>query len=127
MIASRRIRRFHAQYSLVHSENSNAFAPGDSCVTQGPLLSVRDVTVRFGGIVALNAVTFDVPKGGISGLIGPNGAGKTTLFNCLSRLYRYDQGNALFEGSWIQCFPFTQLPNSVSVEPFRIWLCSSPF
>jgi branched-chain amino acid transport system ATP-binding protein len=78
---------------------------GDTCVTQGPLLSVRDVTVRFGGIVALNAVTFDVPKGGISGLIGPNGAGKTTLFNCLSRLYRYEQGDVLFEGTSITSLP----------------------
>ena len=74
-------------------------------MTQGPLLSVRDVTVRFGGIVALNAVTFDVPKGGISGLIGPNGAGKTTLFNCLSRLYRYEQGDVLFEGTSITSLP----------------------
>ncbi|MDH5538862.1 MAG: ATP-binding cassette domain-containing protein, partial [Rhizobacter sp.] len=51
------------------------------------LLSVRDVTVRFGGIVALDGVSFDVARGGVCGLIGPNGAGKTTLFNCLSRLY----------------------------------------
>jgi branched-chain amino acid transport system ATP-binding protein len=66
---------------------------------------VRDVTVRFGGIVALNAVTFDVPKGGICGLIGPNGAGKTTLFNCLSRLYAYENGDVLFEGSSITALP----------------------
>jgi branched-chain amino acid transport system ATP-binding protein len=50
-------------------------------------------------------VTFDVPKGGISGLIGPNGAGKTTLFNCLSRLYRYEQGDVLFEGTSITSLP----------------------
>jgi branched-chain amino acid transport system ATP-binding protein len=51
-----------------------------------PLLAVRDVSVVFGGIVALNGVSFDMKKGQILGLIGPNGAGKTTLFNCLSRL-----------------------------------------
>ena len=63
-----------------------------------PQLSVRDITVRFGGIVALDGVSFDVGRGQICGLIGPNGAGKTTLFNCLSRLYRYEQGSIHFEG-----------------------------
>ena len=53
-----------------------------------PLLEIADVTMRFGGIVALEAVTFSISQGRIVGLIGPNGAGKTTLFNCLSRLYR---------------------------------------
>ena len=53
-----------------------------------PLLAVRDVSVVFGGIIALNGVSFDMHKGAILGLIGPNGAGKTTLFNCLSRLYQ---------------------------------------
>jgi branched-chain amino acid transport system ATP-binding protein len=63
-----------------------------------PILDVRDVTVRFGGIVALDGVSFQVPKGAIVGLIGPNGAGKTTLFNCLSRLYTPNSGEILFEG-----------------------------
>jgi branched-chain amino acid transport system ATP-binding protein len=62
------------------------------------LLSLDGVSVRFGGIVALDGVSFDVERGDIVGLIGPNGAGKTTLFNCLSRLYHYDQGEILFEG-----------------------------
>ena len=66
-----------------------------------PLLSVRGVTVRFGGIVALDGVSFDVQRGHICGLIGPNGAGKTTLFNCLSRLYQYQAGDILFEGKSI--------------------------
>ena len=56
------------------------------------LLSVRDVTLRFGGIVALDGVSFDVEEGHISGLIGPNGAGKTTAFNVITRLYKPDSG-----------------------------------
>jgi branched-chain amino acid transport system ATP-binding protein len=63
-----------------------------------PLLEVRDLSVRFGGIVALDGVSFTLPAGRILGLIGPNGAGKTTLFNCLSRLYRPSAGDILFEG-----------------------------
>jgi branched-chain amino acid transport system ATP-binding protein len=63
-----------------------------------PLLEVRDVAVRFGGIVALDGVSFDVEAGSIVGLIGPNGAGKTTLFNCLSRLYECDRGDIRFDG-----------------------------
>ena len=56
------------------------------------LLRVEGVTVRFGGILALNNVSFDVRSGEICALIGPNGAGKSTLFNCLSRLYECDSG-----------------------------------
>jgi branched-chain amino acid transport system ATP-binding protein len=62
------------------------------------LLSVRAVSVRFGGIVALDGISFDVTPGTIAGLIGPNGAGKTTLFNCLSRLYVPNEGDILFKG-----------------------------
>jgi branched-chain amino acid transport system ATP-binding protein len=73
-----------------------------------PLLSVRSITVRFGGIVALDGVSFDVQRGQICGLIGPNGAGKTTLFNCLSRLYNYQSGDILFEGQSITQMPTHQ-------------------
>jgi branched-chain amino acid transport system ATP-binding protein len=62
------------------------------------MLAIEGITVRFGGVVALDQVGFDVAPGEICGLIGPNGAGKTTLFNCLSRLYRFDQGTIAFEG-----------------------------
>jgi branched-chain amino acid transport system ATP-binding protein len=62
------------------------------------LLSVRDVTLRFDGIVALDAVSFEVDPGTISGLIGPNGAGKTTAFNVITRLYRPDEGELELDG-----------------------------
>jgi branched-chain amino acid transport system ATP-binding protein len=62
------------------------------------LLSVRDVTLRFGGIVALDGVSFDVQPGTITGLIGPNGAGKTTVFNVVTRLYSPDDGELEFDG-----------------------------
>lgn len=70
-----------------------------------PLLSVRAVTVRFGGIVALDAVSLDVPRGSVCGLIGPNGAGKTTLFNCMSRLYDYQEGDIVLDGQSINGVP----------------------
>ena len=63
-----------------------------------PLLEIRDVALRFGGIVALDGVSFALEEGQILGLIGPNGAGKTTLFNCVSRLYTPNSGDILFEG-----------------------------
>jgi branched-chain amino acid transport system ATP-binding protein len=66
-----------------------------------PILSVRDVGIKFGGIVALNGINFDMAPRTILGLIGPNGAGKTTLFNCLSRLYTPDNGDILFGGQSI--------------------------
>ncbi|MCZ7590516.1 MAG: ABC transporter ATP-binding protein [Gaiella sp.] len=69
------------------------------------LLEVRDVTLRFGGIVALNGVSFDVDEGQISGLIGPNGAGKTTAFNVITRLYTPDSGAVSFDGSSLLAQP----------------------
>ncbi|HTR34154.1 MAG TPA: ABC transporter ATP-binding protein [Gaiellaceae bacterium] len=62
------------------------------------LLSVRNVTRRFGGIVAIDDVSLDVEQGQVVGLIGPNGAGKTTLFNVVTRLYRPDAGELEFDG-----------------------------
>jgi branched-chain amino acid transport system ATP-binding protein len=62
------------------------------------LLEVKNVTRRFGGIVALDDVSFDVDEGHITGLIGPNGAGKTTAFNVITRVYRPDGGQVVFDG-----------------------------
>jgi branched-chain amino acid transport system ATP-binding protein len=62
------------------------------------LLEVRDVTLRFGGLVALDNVSFDIKRGEILGLIGPNGAGKTTCFNVMTGVYRPTSGQVLLEG-----------------------------
>ena len=69
------------------------------------LLAVTGVSVRFGGIVALDGVSFDIAAGQIAGLIGPNGAGKTTLFNCLSRLYPCQHGEIVFDGRPLLAIP----------------------
>lgn len=62
------------------------------------ILAVENLSLRFGGIVALNDLSFSVRKGVICGLIGPNGAGKTSLFNCVSRLYNPSSGRVLYDG-----------------------------
>jgi len=63
-----------------------------------PLLDVHEVTVRFGGIMALDGLSFTIDEGQICGLIGPNGAGKTTMFNVVSRIYQPTRGHVTFDG-----------------------------
>ena len=72
---------------------------GAQGVGHGPLLRVSGVEMRFGGIVALAGVSFDVNRNEICGLIGPNGSGKTTMFNCISGFYRYSVGEMHFDGT----------------------------
>ena len=63
-----------------------------------PLLALDRARLRFGGIVALDDVSLAVDEGSIAGLIGPNGAGKTTAFNAITRLYKLDSGDVVFDG-----------------------------
>jgi branched-chain amino acid transport system ATP-binding protein len=70
-----------------------------------PLLEVRDLSVRFGGVVALDRVSFDVDNGQVVALIGPNGAGKTTLFNVISRIYKPSNGTVRFDGEPVLRIP----------------------
>jgi branched-chain amino acid transport system ATP-binding protein len=74
-------------------------------MSDGALLSARDLQVRFGGVLAVNKVSFDVQRGEVFTLIGPNGAGKTTVFNLISRFYTPTQGSLHFEGR-----PLTDVP-----------------
>ena len=96
-------------YSARTSRVAADGAAEEDVIEQGdrekPLLSCQGVRVRFGGIVALDGVTFDVPRGTIVGVIGPNGAGKTTLFNCINRLYPIDDGDILFDGQSLRALP----------------------
>jgi len=70
-----------------------------------PLLELADVGVRFGGVVALDGLSFEIEAGQICALIGPNGAGKTTLFNVVSRLYEPTTGSVRFDGADLLALP----------------------
>jgi branched-chain amino acid transport system ATP-binding protein len=74
-------------------------------VAERQLLSVEDIGIKFGGVVALDGVSFEIREGEILALIGPNGAGKTTLFNCLSRLYQPTNGDIRIDGKSILRLP----------------------
>ena len=77
----------------------------------GAILRIDGLTVRFGGLTALNNVNFSVPRGEIRAVIGPNGAGKSTFFNCLTGVLRPTEGRILFGGSDIAGLP----PNRISL------------
>jgi branched-chain amino acid transport system ATP-binding protein len=69
------------------------------------ILKVENVTKRFGGLVAVNKVSFEVEEKEILGIIGPNGAGKTTLFNVISGVYKPEEGRIIFDGTEITGLP----------------------
>src|SRR4030042_3535540 len=69
-----------------------------------PILKIENLTISFGGIKALNGVSFGVEKGSIYSIIGPNGAGKTTIFNCITGIYPPDSGKIIFKEEEITYF-----------------------
>src|SRR5439155_2816662 len=80
-------------------DNASVTTPrGDNAGVSAPLLEVEKLTVRFGGLVAVNQVGFKVERGQIFAVIGPNGAGKTTVFNALTGIYEPSEGSIRFEG-----------------------------
>jgi branched-chain amino acid transport system ATP-binding protein len=89
-----------------------------------PLLEVRDVTKRFGGLVAVNAVSLTIDPGEIMGLIGPNGAGKTTLLNCIAGTYKPDDGVVSFLGRKMTGYSADVLCKAGMSRTFQI---SQPF
>jgi ABC-type sugar transport system ATPase subunit len=64
-----------------------------------PLLQVKNITKRFGGLVAVNDVSFAINRGEVVGLLGDNGAGKSTLIKCISGVHHADEGELYFEGA----------------------------
>ena len=69
------------------------------------LFEAKEISVRFGGIRAVDSVSFSVEQGEIFSIIGPNGAGKTTIFNLISRIYNTTEGQLLFNGTDITRSP----------------------
>ena len=83
------------------------------------LLSFKDVTLKFGGITALNSVSFEVNPGELYAIIGPNGAGKTSIFNCISGIYRPTEGNVTYGTSSIQELRPDQVANLGIARTFQ--------
>ncbi|HDN79002.1 MAG TPA: ATP-binding cassette domain-containing protein [Chloroflexi bacterium] len=81
------------------------------------LLEVRNLTKRFGGLVANHRINLDINEGEIVGLIGPNGAGKTTLFNCIAGYYKPDEGTVRFMGKDITGHPRKGCAKKASPAP----------
>ncbi|WP_346690144.1 ATP-binding cassette domain-containing protein [uncultured Cloacibacillus sp.] len=84
------------------------------------LLEVRNLTMKFGSLLANSDVSFDVEKGSIVGLIGPNGAGKTTLFNCVAGLYKPTSGKITFKGEDVTDLPAYKMARLGVARTFQV-------
>ena len=89
-----------------------------------PILEVHDLTVDFGGVRAVNNVSFALKPGELVGLIGPNGAGKTTVFNLITNAIRATSGEIVFKGKSILGKAPTRSVAWASAAPFRTSACS---
>ncbi|MDN5766401.1 MAG: ABC transporter ATP-binding protein [Humibacillus sp.] len=112
--------------SVIHTEvDITPLDLGGSTVPEGEkLLEVDDVTLRFGGVVALDGVSFDIRKGEILGLIGPNGAGKTTCFNVMTGVYQPTSGGIRFLGAALgrrKKFAITKLGIARTFQNIRLF------
>ena len=85
-----------------------------------PLLEVEKLTKRFGGLIAVNSVTFKVDEGELLGIIGPNGAGKTTLFNLITGYLKPDSGKVFLRGEDITGLPPNKIANKGLARTFQI-------
>nr|WP_298372577.1 high-affinity branched-chain amino acid ABC transporter ATP-binding protein LivG [uncultured Halomonas sp.] len=88
-------------------------------MAESELLSVRDLSMRFGGLLAVDQVSMEVRLGEVVSLIGPNGAGKTTVFNCISGFYRPTSGEVLFKGRPMQRLPGFKIARAGMVRTFQ--------
>ncbi len=95
-------------------------SPAHALAPPAPLMRVSGVTKRFGGLVALNDVTFDLAPGEIVGLIGPNGAGKTTLINVITGVQAPDAGAVMFEGRQIDRLPAYEIARRGIGRTFQV-------
>lgn len=84
-----------------------------------PLLELKEATIRFGGLVAVNKVSFKLEKGDLFGLIGPNGAGKTTLFNIVTGVYKPTSGDILMNGTSIAGTPANKIATKGIARTFQ--------
>ena len=89
-------------------------------MSKEPILSVREVTKAFGGIMALSKVSFDVIEGEILGIIGPNGSGKTTVVNCITGFIKKTSGNVFFRGRDITSKPPHKIADMGITRTFQI-------
>lgn len=91
----------------------------ESLTKAQPLLEVRNLSMRFGGLLAVDNVAFDVERNQIFAIIGPNGAGKTTVFNCIGSFYRPSSGTVLLDGQALHNLPSHQVAQCGLVRTFQ--------